>query len=237
MHSTITPGYPFCRILSNEMALPPTIPSSFVPYPKTSGSRRSSTDFSGAFAFLAYGVLAIMLAGAVGVFLYGRLLDNEKSNKDAALAKAEAALDPATVQNFFRLENRLASSKTLLAQHPAFSNLFSNLSALMPQTVRFSSIHISFDQTGTVTFVASGVAKSLNALASFSSDLAAEGHFKNAIFSGITVNQKDQSVTFGLAADIDPTLIAFSPSAVVSPTVSGTTTVPVKTSSATSSKP
>ena len=222
------------------MALPPTIPSSFVPYAKSSGPRKTYTDFTGAFAFLAYGVLAVMLAGAVGVFLYGHILRSEKSAKDAALAKAEAALDPATVQSFFRLQNRLSASKTLLAQHVAFSNIFSDLSAIMPSTVRFSSVHVSVGQTSTVTLVASGVAKSLNALAALSSDLAADGRFKNAIVSGITVDPKNQSVTFGLRADIDPTLVAFSPTAAVpSAAATGlpTTSATAPASTTTSSKP
>ena len=226
------------RILDGEMPLPPTIPSSFVPYAKSSGSRKRYADFSGAFAFLAYGVLALMLMASVGVFLYEHVLESEKAAKDAALVKAEAALDPATVQSFFRLQNRLASSKALLAQHSAFSNLFSDLSAIMPKTVRFSSVQVSIDQKGVVTFVASGVAKSLNALAALSSDLAADGRFKNAIVSNIQVNQKDQSVTFGLAADIDPTLIAFSPTTAAPSFITpGAAAAPIATSSATCSVP
>ncbi len=195
------------------MALPPTIPTSFVPHEASTSARRFRADYSGAFSFFAYAVLAIVLALAVGVFLYGRILVATQSAKDAELTKAEAGVDPSTVESFIRLHNRLASGETLLGNHIAFSGFFTLLQTIMPATVRFSSLHLWFDNTGTANVEGTGVAKSFNALAAASADFAADGGIKNAIFSNIVVSSKNNAVSFALAATLDPKLIAFSPSA------------------------
>ncbi len=204
------------------MALPPAIPTSFVPHPASAGGRRFRSDFSGAFGFFAYGVLGLALLLALGVFAYGRILAAEQSAKDAALAKAEAAIDSATVESFVRLRDRLNSSAQLLANHPAFSNFFSALETLLPATVRFTALHLTLADDGTATLQGAGAAKSFNALAALSTALSADGRIKDAIFSGIVVNAKDNSVSFVLAATLDPKLIAFAPPEAAAPSASMT---------------
>lgn len=196
------------------MALPPTIPTSFVPYSASAPARRFRADYSGAFSFLAYGVLVIAIGLSVGVFLYGRILTATQASKDAELAKAEAGVDPATVESFLQLHDRLTSGQTLLANHPAFSSFFTLLQTLMPTSTRFTSLHVWIDDAGgPPTLQGTGVAKSFNTLAAASTAFASDGRIKNAIFSNIVVHSKDKSVSFTLAATLDPSLVAFSPSA------------------------
>lgn len=212
------------------MDLPRTIPTSFVPQPASAAGRKSHSDFTGAFGFLAYAILGIVFALAIGVFLYGRILAAEQSSKDAELQKAEAAIDPATIESFVQLRDRLDSSKTLLANHIAFSGFFAALETLLPATVRFTSIHLSIAAASasaptsasgqTITFEGTGVAKSFNALAAASNSFAADGRIEDAIFSNFTIN-KDNSVSFSLSASLDPKLVAFAPAPVT--TASSTT--------------
>ncbi|MBU6490655.1 hypothetical protein KGQ25_00610 [Patescibacteria group bacterium] len=197
------------------MALPPTIPTSFVPYSASASARRFRGDYAGAFGFFGYAVLFFVFALAIGVFLYGRVLAATRSAKDAELAKAEAAVDPAVVDGFVRLHNRLSSGQTLLANHIALSGFFNLIEAIIPATVSFTSLHLSFDTSGKMNVEGSGVAKSFNALAVTSTVFAADGRIKNAIFSNIVV-RKDNSVSFAFVATLDPKLTAFSPSASVS---------------------
>ena len=204
------------------MALPPAIPTSFVPHPASAGGRRFRSDFSGAFGFFAYGVLGLALLFALGVFAYGRILAAEQSTKDASLATAETAIDPATVESFVRLRDRLDSSAKLLANHPALSNFFSVLVTLLPATVRFTALHLTLADDGTATLQGAGVAKSFNALAALSAAFATDGRIKDAIFSNIVVNAKDNSVSFALAATLDPKLIAFAPPEAAVPSASTT---------------
>lgn len=193
------------------MALPPTIPTSFVPHAASSVTRQSRSDFTGVFNLFAYGVLIISIALAVGVFMYGRILDSSKAAKDTALANAQAAIDRATVENFVRLRNRLTSSESLLDKHAGPSSFFSALETILPDSVRFSSMRLSIADTG-ATIDGSGTAKNFNALAAASNAFAAEGHIRDAIFSKISVN-RDSSVSFSLSATLDPRILVFTPSA------------------------
>lgn len=192
------------------MDIPPTIPTSFVPQSASAAARRFRSDFTGAFGFFAYGVLGVVFVLAVGVFFYGRILAATQAGKDAALTKAEAAIDPATVKGFVQLRNRLNSSATLLANHVAFSGFFTLLETLLPSTVRFTSLHLSVTEKKITNLEGSGTAKSFNALAAASVAFATDGRIKDAIFSNIVVN-KDNSVSFSFSATLDPALVAFSP--------------------------
>ncbi|MCX6786940.1 MAG: hypothetical protein NTY93_00195 [Candidatus Kaiserbacteria bacterium] len=188
--------------------LPPSIPTSFVPH-SAAAPRRFRSDFTGAFGILMYIVLGIVFALALGIFFYGQILSANQMTKDAALAQAQSTINSKTVEDFVRLRDRLASGESLLANHTAFSGFFSSLSTLMPATVRFSSLHLSLEDKGTVKFEGSGVAKNFNALAVASMAFAKDERIKDAIFSNIVVSPKDNSVSFALAATLNPEIIAF----------------------------
>ena len=199
--------------------LPPTIPTSFVPHPSGAAPRRSHFDFTGAFGFVSYAILGIVFVLALGIFMYGRILAGNLSAKDAALAEAEASIDPVTVENFVRLRDRLDSGTALLTNHVAFSNFFALVETLMPSTARFTSLHLAANDEGAVKLEGAGVARSFNALAATSAAFATDGRIKDAIFSNIVVSSKDASVSFALTAMLDPKLVAFSPSAPAVPAV------------------
>lgn len=182
------------------------------------------------FGFIAYIILGIVFVLAIGVFFYGQILLANKSSKDAALAEAQAAINPTTIEEFVRLRDRLTLGKTLLASHTAFSGFFSSLGILIPSTVRFSSLHLSLNDKGTVRFEGSGVAKSFNALAATSMTFAQDGRIKDAIFSNIIVDSKDNSVSFVLAASLDSKLVAFSPKeSIAAPSIPLTTSTATTT--------
>lgn len=192
------------------MALPPTIPTSFVPHQNAVPRRFGAAGLTGAFGLFSYAVLGIVFLLALGVFFYGRILAADKSSKDKALLAAEKAIDSKTIENFVRLRNRLTSSETLLGGHVAFSAFFSSLEKVLPATVRFTTLRLSLDSASASKMEGAGVAKSFNALAAASAAFAADGRIKDAIFSNININ-RDGSVSFALAATLDPKIIAFSP--------------------------
>lgn len=192
------------------MALPPSIPTSFVPRPATSLSSQTRADFSGAFGLFAYAILGVVFLLVLGVFFYGRILASSNDSKDKALQAAEASIDSRAVENFARLRNRLMNSKTLLDGHVAFSGFFSSLEKVLPATVRFTALHLSFDTTGASRVEGGGIAKSFNSLAAASTAFAADGRIKDAIFSNININ-RDGSVSFVFTATLDSKIIAFSP--------------------------
>lgn len=189
------------------MALPPTIPTSFVPRsgaaPRRGGIR---IDFAGAFGLLSFALLFIAIVLAVGVFLYGQLLNRNLATKQAELAKEQAKIDSSLAESFVKLDNRLTAATTLLDNHTKLSQYFDAISVLLPVNVRFTSMQVTVVDSKKVTVEASGVAKNFNALAYASSVISKSGKIKDAIFSRMTVN-KDNSVSFGLSATIDPELI------------------------------
>ncbi len=204
--------------------LPPTIPTSFVPHSSGATTHRLRSDLSNVFGFFAYLVLGSVFAMAIGVFFYGRILADIKSGKDAELAKAKATIELTTVDNFVRLRNRLESGATLLNNHTAFSGFFALLETLMPSTVRFLSLRLALTDTKGVKVEGTGIAKSFNALAAASASFATDGRIKDAVFSNIVVNSKDNSVSFALTATLDPKIIAFSPTASAVPEKTASTT-------------
>lgn len=192
------------------MALPPTIPTSFVPHFSGAPDRRPRSNITNFFGLFAYIILGVTVILALSVFAYSTMLDNTRSAKDAELAKQVEKIDQAAVEKFVRLSNRLNFGNELLQKHIAFSNFFTALGTLLPATVRFSSLHISLDSSGAVKMEGAGTAKSFNALAVASAAFSSDGRIKDAIFSKINVN-KENSVSFGLSATLDPALVRFSP--------------------------
>jgi len=193
------------------MDIPPTIPTSFVPRSTFASTRRTfTTNFTDVFSIFAYAVLGVVFALALGVFFYGRILAGAQASKDAELAKAEKAIDLATVQGFMQLRDRLTAGQKMLGSHLALSNFFKLVETLLPTNVRVSNLHLTLDTTKRVRLEGAGVAKSFNALAAVSNSFAADGRIKEAIFSNIVVN-RDSSVSFALSATLDPKVVAFSP--------------------------
>lgn len=189
------------------------------------GRRDSSNGLLDAFRYIAYGALILVVILSVLVLVYGRLLAGQKAAKDAALAKAEAAIDPATVTEFIRLRDRLDQGTILLNNHVALSGLFSALETLDPSTVRFDTLRVDFGSQNTPQLTGTGTTKSFNALAAVSDSFANDGRIKDAIFSNITVNPNG-SVSFSISATLDPKLIAYAPSAPSPSASAATTTAP-----------
>lgn len=215
--------------------LPPTIPTSFSPRPTAAPGRprSGSTNVLDIFAYVVF--LAVTLL-AVGVFFYGRILATTKVNEDAALAKAEQGIDPSTAEAFVQLSNRLTYGEKLLAGHVAFTSFFSALTSLLPSTVRLTALHLSVDDMGVVKVQGSGDAKDFNSLASASASLSSDSQFEDVIFSGMSVNPRDNTVSFSLSASLDPKSVAFS-ATTPPPTMPTPTAVASSSSAAASSSP
>jgi len=188
----------------------------------------------GAFGFLAYLILLVVVTLAVGVFAYGQILKGTLASKDEELLKAEQAIDTATAENFVRLDNRLSSGMALLTSHVLFSSFFTLLEELLPATVRFSSLRVAYTDAKKISLEGSGVARNFNALAVASESLARNGNIKNAIFSHLVVN-KDNSVAFTLSADIARELISYPLPGAALPAVE--TIVPVVSTTTASTTP
>lgn len=188
------------------MALPPTIPTSFVPKQPVATSSRKQQSGTNIF-FIVGGVIAIIsVVLAAGVFGYEMYLKNARDQKSVNLAQAQKEVNLDTVEGFIRLKSRLNTVEKLLDQHVMLSEFFDTLEARTLQTVRFSGLSLAVEDDRSAEIKMEGVARSFNALAAQSSMIAAEKRIKRAIFSDISVNENG-TVAFSLTATIDPRLI------------------------------
>lgn len=173
----------------------------------------------GAFGFFAYFIFAFAVLSGLAVFGYDRFLAAKFASTSAALRQAETSLNPETVRDFVRLRDRLVSGKSLLDAHTQFSNIFAALEEVLPKDVRFTTMRVATDQQGRPLFTAAGSARTFNALAAASDALARDRRIKSAIFSDIAV-LADGSVSFAVAASVEPALVKFVVSSKPSPSVS-----------------
>lgn len=212
------------------MALPPTIPTSFVPRQPVSATAHKRTSGANPFLMLSYIILGITLIASAAVYGYKYYLDQVATTKSAALTAAQNNVDQATLSQFIRLRDRFTSSKDILNKHVELSQFFDVLESITLQGVRFNSLDIAVNEDRTAQVTMSGTAKTFNALAAQSAAFAAEKRIKRAIFSSIDVNPKDGTVAFELKADLDPTLVeastALAPAPVIVPVVPVATTTP-----------
>lgn len=204
------------------VALPPTIPTSFVPKQPVAAPVRRQASGTNIFMLVAGALLLTSIISALGVFGFEMYLKNARDSKAANLAVAQQSVDITIVENFIRLRNRLSAVEQLLNQHVELSDFFTVLEQRTLQAVRFNDLSVSVNDDRSAEIEMSGVARTFNALAAQSNELASEKRIKRAIFSDITVNENG-TVGFTLTAIIDPRLIT---SAEVLPGISETTEAP-----------
>lgn len=188
------------------MALPPTIPTSFVPKQPVTTTPRRTRAKKGVLYFIALFILGVAVVGAGLTFGYKTYIESVRTSRKAALELAEKNINPTAVEDFIRLRNRIQASKTLLNQHVVSSQFFTVLEDLTLQNVRFESLILSIGNDRSAKIEMHGVARSFNALAAESAAFAAEKRIKRAIFSGITAD-KNGVVSFSLKAEISPKLL------------------------------
>jgi len=187
------------------MALPPTIPTSFVPKQPVAPTKRSKSG-TNILMIIAGVVTGVSILAAAMVFAFEFYLKSARDAKSAELQQAQQAVNIDTVEDFIRLRNRLSAVETLLNQHVLLSEFFDVLETRTLQSVRFSGVSISVAADRSAEIEMEGVARTFNALAAQSTQFAAEKQIKRAIFSDIAVNPNG-TVAFSLTATLDPRLI------------------------------
>ena len=107
------------------------VPNSFIPHDATTPVEQRHYDSSGGLTDLLT-LLSLVLfvasaALAAGSFLYQQYVDGESASKQAQIKAAQAAFDPALVQQLTRLDHRMSSASALLGAHIAPSAFFGAL--------------------------------------------------------------------------------------------------------------
>lgn len=194
------------------MALPPTLPTSFVPKQALPSQSRRPRPANGVLYYVSIFALVIAVLGAAGTFGYKTYLTTVTTARQLRLEAAEKNIDPTAVEDYIRLRNRIKVANLVLNRHVATSQFFTTLESLTLQNVRFQTLQLTVEDDRTASIEMRGTARSFNALAAQSSAFAGEKLIRRAIFSGITVD-KSGLVRFALNAEISPKLILTTPEA------------------------
>lgn len=196
---------------------------------------RHRTSGTNPFLALSYIILGVAIAGCFGVFGYQYYLEGVAKSKANKVIVAQNSIDQATVTEFIRLRDRFTAADDILNRHIGLSQFFDVLESLTLQGVRFNSMKLTVAEDRTAIVNLAGSAKSFNALAAQSAQLASDKRIKRAIFSGINAGTKDTNISFSLDAVLDPSLVVLSgvprasggdvaPAAPVTPSASASTT-------------
>lgn len=190
------------------MAIPPTIPTSFVPKQPVQTTQRARTGMN-VFMLVSFVLAGLALLGTAGVFGYEKYLESAKERKAEELRAAEASISRDTVEEFIRLRDRFASSERLLDEHVTLSQFFDLLESVTLQSVSFTSLDVEVNDDRSATIGMTGVADSFNALAAESAAFAGEKRIRRAIFSDIGASATGGGVSFSLQAELDPRLVVW----------------------------
>ncbi|MFZ1987808.1 MAG: hypothetical protein WAV21_02120 [Minisyncoccia bacterium] len=191
------------------MAVPPSIPTSFVPKQPVEMHPRHTESSGNMFLVVSLIAAGVALLASAGVFAYDRYLSQVRDQRAADLKTAEQSVTEDTVNGFIRLRDRLASSQILLNDHVLLSQFFDVLESLTLTGVRFTSLDLTTNSDHTAEVKMVGFAKTFNALAAQSASLATDKRIKQAIFSDISAD-KNGVVGFTLTAILDSRLVEIS---------------------------
>jgi len=185
----------------------PIVPTSFVPKQPVKTVIRRPQAGASVFAVVALILMGLSLLGSAAVFGYEKYLESVRDKKSVELQTAQEQISEDTVHGFIRTRDRFSAAKQILDNHISFSRYLDILEANTLQNVRFASLSFDINADGTALLSMSGVARSFNALAAESKIFTNMKDLKRAIFSGITVSAKDNSVAFTFTANVEPELL------------------------------
>lgn len=180
--------------------MPPTFIPRQTAVAQAAGARHARVSV---FFTISAAVFVLSLIAAGGVFFYQKVLANRLVKMNNNLVAARAAFEPAFIEELQRMDIRLETAKSLLAQHRAVSPIFALLERETLATVRFTKFSFSEAQEDGVRLAIAGEAASFNAVALQSDVFAKNGNFLNSVFSDFDVD-KSGIVHFSFAATVAP---------------------------------
>lgn len=160
--------------------------------------------------FLSFGMIIffLMIALAGGAYLYKVIIQKKIAEEGVALEKAKKAFEPSLIADVKRLDNRITTAKTILANHVAVLPVFDLLEVLTLKTVRFTKFDYKNTKSGSPTIQLDGEAKSYASVALLSDSFAGDERIKNPVFSNLNLNETG-GVKFSFQASLDPAMVSF----------------------------
>ena len=190
----------------------PKFQSSFIPKGPIGSSATGSASIHKSkqrslLSFSALIIFILSVALAAGVFGYKFYLKHSLENMETALAKARADLQPETIGELTRLDNRLSFTKELVSKHKVLTPLFEFIEMSTVRTVRFNSFRYSMAEGG-IELSLNGEARGYVALALQADIFNKSNFFINPVFSDLILNSKGD-IVFSFKATVDPNQVLY----------------------------
>jgi hypothetical protein len=188
------------------------VPNSFIPHDATTPNNEPRRYDSGGGLSDLIALVALVLffasgALAAGTFLYQQYLNGESASKQAQIQQAQAAFNPALIQQLTRLDERMNSASTILGAHIAPSAFFGALNATTLTTVSFQNLQFDGTDPHSMTLKMNGVARDVNSIALQADLFSKGGVITDPIFSGI--DQQADGVHFNVTATVNPAALDY----------------------------
>ncbi len=189
----------------------PKFQSSFIPKGPISSTATAlparRTEEKSLLSFLAFIIFAASVLLAMGMFGYKFYLKYRIGKMGADLASFRATLQPETIRELTRLNDRIISTKDLLSKHRALTPLFKFLELSTPKTARLNNFHYSMTGQG-LELSLDGEARGYAALALLADVFNKSQYFKDSIFSDLNLNERGD-VSFSFKAMVEPNLVSY----------------------------
>jgi len=159
------------------------------------------------FIVLILFIASLLAAG--GAFVFQQYLQNSIRTQSDSLARAQAAYDPAVINNIIRLDSRIIQTKALLQNHIAPSSIFAFLGNITLQNVRFSDFSYSINPNGSAALTLNGEALDFASVALQSDAFSQNRNLKDVLFSDINIDGGTGHIVFNVSAIVDSSLLLY----------------------------
>lgn len=190
----------------------PQIPTSFIPKRPVVANDSSSYENKarkplGLMSLIAIVVLLATLLSSAGIFLFEKQLISRKEMKEQRKAEAEKDLGGDFIARMKVFDNRIVSIKTLIQNHIVVTPIFKALQEFTLRSVQYNNfsylIVTNSSKQDMVRVLMKGSAKSYETIALQSDEFAKSKIIKDAVFSGLTLEEKKGVINFDLTFNVD----------------------------------
>lgn len=183
--------------------------TSFIPKQPVNEEPKQSGGSSILF-LVGFLIFVATAAAGVGVFIWQKTINSQIESGNKQLAEYEKKLDPFTISEFIRLDNRIDVAEALLKSHTSASAVFPKLQDNTLRSLRFNSYSYSNGGDGKIIVSMTGEAQDYETLALQAkafTEPELKNTFRSPIFSSFSKGR--EFVVFTFSTGIDPYVVQY----------------------------
>lgn len=180
---------------------------SFIPK-RSLSSQPVSRGGGGGFALFSFFIFVLSAALWGGLHMYKNYLNDNIVQLGKFIEKQKASFEIPTINEVTSFSEKISTTKKLLSEHKAFSNILDFLQDFTMKDVRFSDLNYSSVDSGRPSLSLSGTTRSYASLAAQIQSLEKYNQVKQVSVSGLASDAKGM-VNFDLKIILDPAIMAY----------------------------